>query len=440
LQALARDRIFLSLGPFGRGSKDKDEPRIGLALTLGLTLLVIVLAGGQTSMGAFDVIASIVTMFFLCTYGMINLAAFVESFGANPSFRPKFRWFHWSTSLLGFIACLGAMALVDPLAALAAVLVIGGIYAFLSRRVFQSAFGDARRGFQYALAVRTLQKLRGMAPHPKNWRPTFLVMAGNTQTHMTLIKYATWMEGGRGLVTAAQVISGDLETFAGRVESLRSAMDTFLRNNALAVFPEVVFAEDVDEGIRTLAQAHSIGPLKPNTVLFGWPRSAERAEAMFRHVWNISALGKSVVIVVDKGLPSEYRSRRQIDLWWRGQQNGSLMATLAHLLTQNWEWRDSHVRVLRAIRDPAGFESSRQAIASLIEAARIRAEAEVIVSTDPFPEVFRRHSGQADVVFLGMQPSEEETHADLYRRLSNLLEPMPTTILIHSSGEADVFA
>ncbi len=440
LQALARDRIFLSLGPFGRGSKDKDEPRIGLALTLGLTLLVIVLAGGQTSMGAFDVIASIVTMFFLCTYGMINLAAFVESFGANPSFRPKFRWFHWSTSLLGFIACLGAMALVDPLAALAAVLVIGGIYAFLSRRVFQSAFGDARRGFQYALAVRTLQKLRGMAPHPKNWRPTFLVMAGNTQTHMTLIKYATWMEGGRGLVTAAQVISGDLETFAGRVESLRSAMDTFLRNNALAVFPEVVFAEDVDEGIRTLAQAHSIGPLKPNTVLFGWPRSAERAEAMFRHVWNISALGKSVVIVVDKGLPSEYRSRRQIDLWWRGQQNGSLMATLAHLLTQNWEWRDSHVRVLRAIRDPAGFESSREAIQSLIEAARIRAEAEVIVSTDPFPEVFRRHSGQADVVFLGMQPSEEETHADLYRRLSNLLEPMPTTILIHSSGEADVFA
>ncbi|MBN1360155.1 MAG: hypothetical protein JW993_06165 [Sedimentisphaerales bacterium] len=440
LQALARDRIFLSLGIFGRGSKDKDEPRIGLVLTLGLTLVVIVLAGGQTDMGAFDVIASIVTMFFLGTYGMINLAAFVESFGANPSFRPKFRWFHWSTSLLGFIACLGAMALIDPMAALVAVLIIAGIYAFLSRRVFRAAFGDARRGFQYALAVRTLQKLRGMAPHPKNWRPTFLVMAGNTQTHMTLIKYATWMEGGRGLVTAAQVISGDLETFAGRVESLRSAMDTFLKTNALAVFPEVVFAEDVDEGIRTLAQAHSIGPLKPNTVLFGWPRSAERAEAMFRHVWNIAALGKSVAIVVDKGLPSEHRNRRQIDLWWRGRENGSLMATLAHLLTLNWEWRNSRVRVLRAIRDTAGYESSREAVMSLIEAARIRAEAEVIVSTDPFPQVFRRHSGGADVVFLGMQPSENETHAELYERLDALLAPMPTTILIHSSGEADVFA
>jgi amino acid transporter len=440
LQALARDRIFLLLGPFARGSKGKDEPRLGLTLTLGLTIGVIVLASGRESMTAFDTIASVVTMFFLCTYGMINLAAFVESFGGNPSFRPRFRFFHWTTSLVGFVACLAAMALIDPPAAGAAILVIGTIYAILSRRVFSTAFGDARRGFQYALAVRTLQRLRSMAPHPKNWRPTFLVMAGNTQTHMTLIKYATWMEGGRGLVTAAQVLSGDFETFAGRVESLRSTMDTFLRNNALAVFPEVVFAENVDEGIRTLAQAHSIGPLKPNTVLFGWPRSEERADAMFRHVWSIAALGKSVVIVVDKGLPSQYRTRRRIDLWWRGQKNGSLMATLAHLLVQDWEWRNSLIRVLRVVRDDAGRESSLQAIQSLIEASRIRAEPHVIVSAEPFADVFREHSNQADVVFLGMQPSDEEPHTALYRRLDDLLAPMPTTILIHSSGEADVFA
>jgi amino acid transporter len=440
LQALARDGVFRLLRPFARGSRDKDEPRLGLTLTLVMTIAVILLAAGRESMAAFDIIASVVTMFFLSTYGMINLAAFVESFGANPSFRPRFRFFHWTTSLLGFVACLVAMVLIDPVAASAAILITGGIYVFLRRRVFRTAFGDARRGFQYALAVRTLQTLRRMPPHPKNWRPTFLVMAGNTQTHMTLIRYATWMEGGRGLVTAAQVISGDFGTFARRVESLRSAIDAFLRSNELAVFPEVVFAEDIDEGIRTLAQAHSIGPLKPNTVLFGWPRSEERADAMFRHVWSIAALGKSVVVVVDKGLPSQDRRQRRIDLWWRGQKNGSLMATLAHLLVQNWEWRDSEIRVLRVVRDAAGQESSLQAIRSLIEAARITAEPHVIVSTEPFVDVLREHSGQADVVFLGMQPSDGEPSAALYGRLNALLAPMPTTILVHSSGEADVFA
>jgi len=440
LQALARDRIFPILGIFGRGSKEKDEPRFGLALTLGLTFGVILLLGGGDSMAAFDMIAAVVTMFFLCTYGMINLAAFVESFGANPSFRPRFQFYHWTTSILGFVACFVVMLLIDTLAAIVAILVIAGIYLYLSRRVFRSTFGDARLGFQYALVVRSLQKLRQMTPHAKNWRPTFLVLAGNTQTHMTLIKYAVWMEGGRGLVTAAQVISGDLETFAARVESLRAAMDTFLRNNKLAVFPEVVFAENVDEGIRTLVQAHSIGPLKPNTVLFGWPRSDERAEVMFRHISSIAAMGKSVVVVAEKGLPLERRQHRRIDIWWRGQQNGSLMATLAYLLAQNWEWRDSYIRVLRVIGDPAGRDSSRQAIRKLVDAARIRAVTRLIVSTEPFKDVFRSHSAKADVIFLGFQPSKEESAEQLYNRLSDLLSDMPTTILIYSSGEADLFA
>ncbi len=440
LQALARDRIFPILNIFGQGSKGKDEPRLGLALTLGLTFGVILLAGGGGSMAAFDMIAAIVTMFFLATYGMINLAAFVESFGANPSFRPRFRFYHWTTSLLGFLACLAVMILVDAFAAFVAILVVTGIYVFLSRRVFRSAFGDARRGFQYSLAVRALQKLRWMTPHAKNWRPTFLVLAGSTQRHMTLIQYAVWMEGGRGLVTAAQVISGDLEAFAARVESLRSALERFFQNNALAVFPEVVFAENVDEGIRTLAQSHSIGPLKPNTILFGWPRSEERADMMFRHVWSMAALGKSVVIVVDKGLPPEDHRFRRIDIWWRGQQNGSLMATLAHLLAQNWQWRDSQIRILRVIGDEAGRESSRLAIGELVEATRIRAEPQVIVSTEPFSEVLRHHSSRADVIFLGLQPPSDEPAEQTYHRLSDLLSEMPTTILVHSSGEADVFA
>ena len=440
LQALARDRIFPILGVFGRGSKDKDEPRLGLALTLVLTFAVILLAGGGGSMAAFDIIAAIVAMFFLATYGMINLAAFVESFGANPSFRPRFRFYHWTTSLFGFIACLVVMILIDAVAAIVAILVVAGIYVFLSRRVFRSAFGDARRGFQYSLAVRALQKLRWMTPHAKNWRPTFLVLSGSTQRHLTLIQYAVWMEGGRGLVTAAQVISGDLEAFAARVESLRSAMETFLQNKELAVFPEVVIAEDVDEGIRTLAQSHSIGPLKPNTVLFGWPSGEERADVIFRHVWSIAALGKSVVIVVDKGLPPEQQRQRRIDIWWRGQKNGSLMTTLAHLLAQNWQWRNSQIRILRVIGDEAGRQSSRQAIRELVEATRIRAEPRVIVSADPFSKVFQSHSAKADVIFLGMQPASGETAEETYRRLTDLLSDMPTTILVHSSGEADVFA
>jgi hypothetical protein len=116
------------------------------------------------------------------------------------------------------------------------------------------------------------------------------------------------------------------------------------------------------------------------------------------------------------------------------------MATLAHLLAQNWQWRDSKIRILRVIGDEAGRQSSRQAIRELVEATRIRAEPRVIVSTDSFSNVFRSHSAKADVIFLGMQPPSDEPTDQSYKRLTALLSDMPTTILVHSSGEADVFA
>ncbi len=241
-------------------------------------------------------------------------------------------------------------------------------------------------------------------------------------------------------MTVAQVVSGDLETFAGRAESMRSATESVLRDNDLQAFTEIVFAEDVDAGIRVLVQAHSIGPLKPNTVVLGWPHTEKRALAVYRHIRGIAALGKSVVLVSDRALPTADASPRCIDIWWRGQANGSLMITLAYLLTQNWEWRDSEIRILRLIADDAGRESSRQVLQELIHSARIPGQACVVVSSDPFSEVLQSHSAQADLVFLGLPYQDDENVIINYRHLNLMLENMPTTVLVRSSGEVDFSA
>jgi amino acid transporter len=98
LQALARDGILPR--PFrylGRGSGPDDEPRAATALTLALALIAVYF-------GNLNVIAPILTMFFLTTYGVLNIAAGLERFIGNPSFRPVFKT-HWSLSLYG---CHGA--------------------------------------------------------------------------------------------------------------------------------------------------------------------------------------------------------------------------------------------------------------------------------------------------------------------------------------------
>ena len=95
LQAVARDNVIPLLGMFRRGSKKGDEPHHALVLTFFIASMIILWAGNNADGGAFNIIASVVTMFFLYTYGMINLAAFVESFAGNPSFRPRFKYYHW---------------------------------------------------------------------------------------------------------------------------------------------------------------------------------------------------------------------------------------------------------------------------------------------------------------------------------------------------------
>ena len=84
LQALARDNILpSSLRWLGKGNGPNDDPRLGTLFTLGIVLAVVM-------MGSLDAIAPVLSMFFLTTYMVLNIAAGIEGFLQGPSFRPTF--------------------------------------------------------------------------------------------------------------------------------------------------------------------------------------------------------------------------------------------------------------------------------------------------------------------------------------------------------------
>ena len=440
LQALARDRVVPGISWFARGTAKGDEPRHALWLTLAITVVVIFLAARSESLKAFDAVAAVVTMFFLCTYGMVNLAAFVESFGANPSFRPRFRFFHWTVSLVGAIECLVIMFLIDAGAAVVSALVIAGLYLVISRRMHRSAFGDARRGFLYSVVARNLQRLRVSGPDPKNWRPTLLVLSGNPMTRAALLRFGAWFGAGRGIVTAVQIVIGCIEEMEHLRKTALSALEKVIQEGGWDAFPEVLITSDIDEGIRTMVQAHSIGPIKPNAVLIGWPSDPQRVAPWARHLRDIRSLGRSVISVIDRGTRIPNGGRGRIDVWWRGKENGSLMMILAYLLTCNWEWSNAAIRILRLVEDEPSRVPSQEALSALAAAARIDAEIIIVVSKEPFEVVLSRYSRESDVVFLGFQPPEEDRAASFAHFCEQTLKDMPTTILVSSSGEADLLA
>ncbi len=72
LQSLAVGRIFPILLPFSKGVGPANKPRRGVLLSAGIAFITVAL-------GKLNVIASVVSMFFLISYGLLNYATFFEA-------------------------------------------------------------------------------------------------------------------------------------------------------------------------------------------------------------------------------------------------------------------------------------------------------------------------------------------------------------------------
>ena len=90
LQAIAKDGIIPFLEPFAVSSK-RGEPTRALILTLLICQSGILL-------GNVDLLAPLLSMFFLMCYGFVNLACAVQTLLRTPNWRPRFKYYHWSVS------------------------------------------------------------------------------------------------------------------------------------------------------------------------------------------------------------------------------------------------------------------------------------------------------------------------------------------------------
>lgn len=435
LQAVARDGIVEKLKYFSLGTPKTDEPRRAIVLTGVITLLTIFWAANQTGGTALNLVASIITMFFLFTYGMVNVAAFTEAYGQNPSFRPRFRYFHWFFALLGALGCIGAAFLIDARDAFFAVILLYGLFRYVRNKELKMTFGDARRGFIFSNIRDNLLKLSTMTEDSRNWRPTILVFSGNPASREALATYAVWFEAGRGIVIMANVLQGSLNELYRKKITSEKQLNQFCQERNMHVFPHVVVAETVARGVEICLQGTAIGPLRPNLVMFGWPNSADNLSALIEHLRQADINRAGQLLVCDRGLPKNKSLKRRIDVWWRGRKNGSLMLLLAHLLKNNWEWNASQIRVIRVVENEAGVQPAMEALQELLDDARVQGDALAITSQQAIAQTIKDNSHDADLVFLGFEIPEPDAEKQWFNIYMQILDGLPTTVLAHCSSE-----
>ncbi len=430
LQAFARDMVFKSMSFFGARSGPNNEPRRAIVLTFAISQVSILLAD-------IDAIAPIITMSFLITYGMLNLATFYERISKNPSYRPRFRFGHWSLSLLGAVSCLAVMFLIEWKSALISIFVMWMLHQYIAQKQVASRWGDLQSGLIFERARTSLLKLEDYLYHPKNWRPNILAFSGPTWTHPHLAIYGHWFTTGHGILSLGQVIIGDVDELMERRNSQERILHKFISEESLSAFPAVVVAHNQSEGIESLVQCHGLGALRPNTVLFNWPKEKADAEWFGCTLRTISNLKRSIVAmkISDPRTDPWSAPKGTIDIWWRGEQNGSLMLLLAHLLTNNAPWRGRKIRLMRMIGSEAGIQEVTDHLQNLTTQSRIVAEPQVIVGDD-VAEIIQRESASAAIVIIGFDTPAENEEVGFYQRMQKLTEPLPRVVFVKSHGDA----
>jgi len=437
LQSLASDRVFPLLSFFSKGDGPQANPRRAAVFSLIIAVLTL-------GLGSLDAIAAVVSMFFLISYGLLNYATYWEARAKSPAFRPRFRFFDQRLSLLGAVACLGAMLAINIVAGVAALGVMFVVYQYLSRRDAPERWADSASSHQFQRATESIRALSKEEQHARNWRPQILAFSADPTRRERLIRFASWLEGGSGLTVAMRVLQGEGAVMRRQRDHAADELRAEIEALGIDVYSRVVLAADGMEALPVVVQSFGVGALKANTALFGWPESPveDRRVLYARSLRDVARLGVNVVTMSSDeqrwgALAARSKRNRRIDVWWSNDDSSRLALLTAYLFTRTPEWSRAKIRVLAAA--PAdGVIQTRSDLKDMLAEARIEAEAVCLIDADQAAIVSA--CADAALVLVTMRIRKDETLDALGGDLDLLLRRLPMTAAVLAGEPVDLLA
>ena len=438
LQALAADRLFKGLGPFATVDAATGNPRRAVVLT-GIIAIVTI------AVGDLNAIASVVSMFFLISYGLLNYATYVEAHGASPSFRPRFRFYDKRASLLGTFLCGGVMVAIDLAATAVAVALLLAGYQYLRWTAVPTRWRDSRRAYRYRQVKDGIRDLAEQPESPVDWQPQILLFTDTSERRSRVLALASWISGGTGLVTAVQLVEGDSASVGARARrrEAEQQLREELERDKVDAFPLVVVAPDLAQASTTLLQTWGVGSIRANTVALNWlehhddapvsgtslryARLLQRALRLEQHVVVFDAAPEDWARLVE----TKSHARR-IDVWWFEDDSSRLALLLAYLMTRTDEWDGAVIRVLA----PAALDSGQKVAANLmyrLEERRIEATVEPVLDADA--QAVIESSRDAAIVFLPFRVEGMRLLDPFGDPVESCLPALPLVTLVAAAGD-----
>ncbi|MEZ5040995.1 MAG: amino acid permease [Saprospiraceae bacterium] len=369
LQAIARDRLLPSRRInflLSRGRGKSDEP-------FNATIVVIVIAFVFVMVGGLDLVAEIISIFFMVTYGSLCLISFLQHFAADPSYRPTFKS-RWYISLFGALSCFGLIFVMNPGYAVLALLMMTGIYLMVSYYnpdkkniavIFQGVIFQFSRQLQVFLQKAEKEKIA-------SWRPSAICISESSFERLAAFDLLRWLSQKYGFGTYIHKITGylskntDIEARQAKERLIRMA-ETSNSN----IYIDTLISPSYTSAIAQVIQLPGISGTENNLLLLEFskqfPTNLDDIVDNFKLVksvnFDVIILGSS-----ERG----YGLKKSIHIWITSNdyENASLMILLAYIILGHREWKGGQIKIF-AIYPEESCEQERTRLYTLVEAGQL---------------------------------------------------------------------
>ncbi|NVB36888.1 amino acid permease [Pseudenhygromyxa sp. WMMC2535] len=442
LQALASDRVMPVFLAKGHGQDNEPRRALVIAFLIGEAGILI---------GELDVIARVVSIFFIATYGFLNISCAIESW-ASTDFRPEFR-IPRTVSVIGAATCMLMMVQLDIAATAAATLLFAGLFFYLKRRELALESGDTWEGVWSSLVRWGLEQLQyGSGGIQRNWRPNVIALSWRElDDRGPLLGFGVDLIRDRGVLTdfrlrtpkearreqeQERIREDSEERSRDDVPSARSASrkrsaslsaswsaswSRSARASKVArrikgeasdapiagLFERTLETEDPWSAAQAIARFHGFAGLEPNTVLMSWAEHRHDQPGFIATIDALVELDYNLLLLA-RDEHRDFGERERIDLWWSpGQGSFELGVALIRFLSLSDDWRRSKVRFLLLNDDPSRGDALFKSAQRALDDARVQAEVKVLnnaIGNRPLADWVRQESSEADLVVMGLPP------------------------------------
>ncbi|XP_043102802.1 solute carrier family 12 member 2-like isoform X3 [Puntigrus tetrazona] len=262
-QALCKDKIYPGMHVFAKGYGKNKEPLRAYVLTFIIGLAFILIA-------ELNIIAPIISNFFLASYALINFSVFHASLANSPGWRPSFKYYNKWVSLAGAVLCCVVMFVINWWAALLTNVIVLALYIYVSYKKPDVNWGSSTQALMYNQALTHSLHLTGVEDHIKNFRPQCLVMSGYPNSRPALLYLVHAFTKDVGLMVCGHVRTGYRRPNYKDMMNEQVRYQRWLLKTRIKAFYTPVFADDLRQGAQYLLQTAGLGRLKPNTLVLGF--------------------------------------------------------------------------------------------------------------------------------------------------------------------------